>query len=352
MSKTISIITDAVDNIYQGRTYGGVARYSLLLYKFLKNSGYDVIVGGPPSCSITLPSGLTALTPWAKMVSGSVDLVIANSPFGWNVPQDIPVIWVAHGAFAGSARARGATYKQRVWRRMAALIEKLSCKRADYVIAVSGAVSQVLEKFYKRAADRVILNGVDISFWRPKSKPIKNKNSLPVCLFVGSPSKAKGYDLFVQIAKNLEGKAKFIAILGYQPKRKPFHNKTGTVLEISQADEHRVRQLYQEADLLLHPSYWEGCSYVVIEAWACGVVTLLSPVGHISEIVRYCPWLRKFVINTDDPAVWTNCVQEILFQMGTSNMQGIRSKFRSLAEEFHSLERWEEEWLNIMRQFL
>lgn len=345
----IVIITPSPYEVSRGKAYGGVDRYSLLLYKFLQKIGYNTIVVGPTGFTAKLPSGLAALAPWTKMISQPVDLVIANSPFGWDIPRDIPVIWVSHGAFAGSARTSGTTYKQRVWRRIAASIEKLSCKRADYVIAVSEAVNRTLKKFYGRAADKVILNAVDTDFWKA-GEYNRNKEPLPVCLFVGSPTKAKGYDVFTQIAENLKGKVKFIAALGKHTKTKePQFSKT--VLEVFRADEYKVRELYQKADLLLHPSRWEGCSYVVIEAWSCGVVTLLSPVGHVPEIVQRRPWLGRFVINTYDPAAWTDRVQEILFR-GVLNTRRVRSQFRGLAEEFHSLEKWEEEWLNTIQQFL
>jgi|GEM_PF-5830621 len=344
--KKVAIITPSPELVIKEHVVGGVDKHSLLLMRTLQRHGYKVVIGTIPSFWSKLPTPICSIIPWTKMIQESVNLVIAQSPFGLNVPPRIPIVYVAHGSFAASSHAHGTGFKQRMWRSFASLFERWSSKRADYVVAVSEAVSRMLLKYYKRAADEVILNAVDTDFWSYPCKSQHNK-SKPICLFVGLPTKAKGFDVFCQVANSLYKEAEFVAVLGAHAKI-PMHNKIHCIMGV---DEVAMRNLYHNADLILHPSRFEGCSYTLIEAWASSRITLMAPVGHVPEIASRIPWVREFVITSYDFNVWIKAVRNYL-HLSDSAINNIKQKFFYLAKEFHSLPRWEEQWLQILEKFL
>lgn len=344
----ISIITPDPLSVLNGRTRGGVDRFTVLLRQMLERHGHTVSIAGPNGRWRSLPSALAALQPWDNALDENTDLVIANSPFGLQVPEGVRMVFVAHGIFAGSARVKDATPKEKLWRRFAAAIEAASCRRANHVVAVSEFVGEMLTLHYRRNDPTVILNAVDTQFWSPG--PFSESTSdAPCCLFAGPPIRSKGFDLFVSLAERFAGRVRFICALSSPPQR----HISGPLQTHVALNEEELRHLLRCADFLLFPSHFEGCPYVLIESWACGLPTISSPVGHVPELARRHAWLNEFLVPSFDEANWIRRVERILDELALPHVRReIGMQFRTLALQYHSLPAWEAQWSQIIQQSL
>jgi glycosyltransferase involved in cell wall biosynthesis len=68
---------------------------------------------------------------------------------------------------------------------------------------------------------------------------------------------------------------------------------TGQVTALRNVPRETMPLLYQAADAFLMPSYYEGCSYAVIEAMSCECLLVASPVGHATDIMAADPLLAE-----------------------------------------------------------
>lgn len=105
-------------------------------------------------------------------------------------------------------------------------------------------------------------------------------------IFVGRLEKNKGIDLFINAVKKLNTRT---IIVGDGPLRKNIEikaNKLKTNIYFHgwAKDSHEVAELVNKSKVLVMPSYNEGGPRVVLEAMACGVPVLATPVGIVPDL--------------------------------------------------------------------
>lgn len=172
--------------------------------------------------------------------------------------------------------------------------------KSDYVIC-QGFFWEV---FFKEIQVResltnyvVIPNWVDISqytFKDPKTV-YENPSNLPTILFMGWIQEDKGvFDLFQALESEflVERKLK-IVFMGDGPGRNNLFQLTSQLLHRNHQYEYTGWLYGQEktnylnqADVFVLPSYAEGMPNSVMEAMACGIVSIATNVGAVSELIR------------------------------------------------------------------
>lgn len=145
---------------------------------------------------------------------------------------------------------------------------------ARRVIALSPRVLRDLERWHPAAAARtvVIPPGVDLDRFRPAER---ERRGPPLALFLAREPRLKGLaPLLGALARVRRGGVDLrLAAAGFEPGPweraaerlglAPFVHFAGP------AD--RPERLLAAADLLAHPTFYDPCSLVVLEAWACGM---------------------------------------------------------------------------------
>jgi len=114
-------------------------------------------------------------------------------------------------------------------------------------------------------------------------------------IFVGRLAKNKGIDLLLEAA----GKLKFkiinfkLLIVGDGPEKENLKFKIynlklhdNVVLYGWAKDSREVAQLLNQSKILIMPSYNEGGPRVALEAMACGVPVLATPVGIVPDLIK------------------------------------------------------------------
>ena len=77
-------------------------------------------------------------------------------------------------------------------------------------------------------------------------------------------------------------------------------------------DRESLKRLFQEVDLAVMPSRTEGFGLTGLEAMSAGLPVLVSRNSGFGEALRSAAFGSSFVIDSEDPAVWTEAIQNIL----------------------------------------
>lgn len=172
---------------------------------------------------------------------------------------------------------------------------KKSINLYDTVITVSEAT----KKSWQNEKIKVVYNGVDESFY---SKEEKYKSKINTIGFIGKISKRKGFDILSNIyEKNKVIKDKELIIVYSDIEKKQKINldklrKNSNIREFYKVDSNKIKEIYDEIDLLVVPSRQDPLPTVIIEAMARNCIVIGSNVDGIPELLGN----EKLLFNSND----------------------------------------------------
>ncbi len=131
---------------------------------------------------------------------------------------------------------------------------------------------------------------------------LEEKSGRALILGLGSPEERKGFPLFCELAERMwKTSARFVWVGGPRRERRGY-------VEVWPWTSHVGGWLHR-ADMLLVPSLAEGLPLVVLEAMACGVPVIASPVGGIPEAIT--EGFEGLLLPTDDVDRWVGAVASL-----------------------------------------
>jgi len=124
---------------------------------------------------------------------------------------------------------------------------------------------------------------IDLEVFKPINLPKEYD-----LIFVGRLERNKGIELFIDAAKIINAKALIIGSgsLSAEIKYKIQDTKYDIRLHGWAKDSSKIAELINKSKVLVMPSYNEGGPRVVLEAMACGVPVLATPVGIVPDIIK------------------------------------------------------------------
>ena len=76
-------------------------------------------------------------------------------------------------------------------------------------------------------------------------------------------------------------------------------------------DREALKRLFSEVDLVLIPSRTEGFGLIGLEALSAGLPVIVSKNSGFGEALHKVPFGHSFVIDSEDPNVWTGAIKGI-----------------------------------------
>lgn len=352
---------------------GGVERMCVLLARALERDGWRTTIVGPQH-EVTRWQFRLALGPVARSRSAArsaraqdPDLLITNGymgvgydrgagaglPRGARVGQPtgaragqprthagVPRIHVYHGTSVGAVRAVGSSVSRRERVRHLlghAAAEALSARGATAVVCVSDSAAREARRYYRVAEPAVIANGIDTEVFSPRPRAeARERLGLAAdgryALYVGRLDDGKGAPLLQAACERADYE---LMVAGRDTSAEAINLGVLAPAELAVA--------YAAADCVLFPSSYEACSYVVLEALACGVPLIATRVG-------WMPTLLEAV-----PAYEALCVEPVLEQL-VARLRGLdgidteplSAAARAFVLEHNSLDAYAASWRELL----
>lgn len=183
-------------------------------------------------------------------------------------------------------------------RKILILTDKITCMCATNVIPEGEGVKQDLQRCITKKPLKVLgygnVKGVDLEYWKPSGERESQRVGTGVTfVFVGRIVKQKGINELVSAFVRLYGMHPdtcLILVGPYEESLSPVLPETKRMIDECEAieavgNQADVRPFYEQADVLVFPSYREGFPNVVIEAGAMGLPSIVTDINGSREIV-------------------------------------------------------------------
>jgi len=171
------------------------------------------------------------------------------------------------------------------------LMQKIVSKRLDHIITVSEDSKMRIHKSFGVPLERqtVIYNGLDRRIFKPLARVKKIKGKI---IFVGNVEDGKkGFPYLLKAMQWLDNSVHLTIVDGGSPHRRATDRMIRNlglekrVLFTGKVDTAELVKQYNESEIALVPSTYEGFGFPAAEAMACGIPVIASNGGALPEVV-------------------------------------------------------------------
>jgi glycosyltransferase involved in cell wall biosynthesis len=232
-----------------------------------------------------------------ERLAPELDLVHLHTPLVRRPRTMLPVVVTVHSPIRSGVAAMPTHSPLGILARcqlpLSVRLETELLRHAAAVTAVAGRVAADLAPYgVDPGAVRVVGNGVDTTYFRPDGVV----STRPDILTVGRLAPGKGMGDLVECAARVVAdrpEARF-RIAGDGPLARPLRRRVRAlgleehVTLLGHIGERaRLRTLYREAAVCVHPARYEGMPTAVLEAMACGRPVVAAAAGGLIEAVQH-----------------------------------------------------------------
>jgi UDP-glucose:(heptosyl)LPS alpha-1,3-glucosyltransferase len=213
------------------------------------------------------------------------------------------------------------------------------------IVAISEMVKKDIIDYYGIPEEdvEVIYNGVDIEHFHPRNKQyreaVRKRYGLShqdiVLIFVSHNFRLKGLRYLIQalpLIRKKNGKVKLLVvgrdnIRSYRRLAKKMDCEEDVLFV---GGVRNIERYYPSADILVHPTFYDACSLVVLEALASGVPVITTKNNGAGGIIS--DGKEGFVL--DDPREVGTLTEKILYLADPAKLKEVSIAARALAQQF------------------
>jgi len=218
-------------------------------------------------------------------------------------------------------------------------------KGVKRIVAISEMVKRDIVDYYRIPEDRIVViyNGVNIERFHPRNRryrgEIRRRYGLKpddfLLLFVSHNFRLKGLRYLIQALPLVKRKNSNVKLLVVgRDKAGPYRRlakKVGCEAEVIFAGGvNELERYYTSADILVHPTFYDACSLVVLEALASGLPVISTRYNGAGGIIS--EGHEGFVL--DDPRDVKALAEKILQLVDTIRLKEASAAARRLAERY------------------
>jgi glycosyltransferase involved in cell wall biosynthesis len=170
-----------------------------------------------------------------------------------------------------------------IFNRLGHLSGRILARNADVVISVSKYCAQLVKDYYN-VDSKIIYNGIDTQYFRPRT----HHNDRLQILFVGRYRRIKRPWYVIKLAKEFPQCDFFLYGLDYPlgPMLRENSRNLKNVKINSFLPHEKMREIYNNSDIFLDPSVFEGFSLAMLEAAASGLPLVCSNAASFPEFIE------------------------------------------------------------------
>ncbi len=284
------------------KTGSGTDVFTRQLANGLMARGISPTINWFPHILELAPSLLKGVSP-----PQGTDIIHTNSWHGFAFARtDIPMVTTVHHCVHDMGYApyrslmQSIYHKTRIYRH-----ERHSFALSDAVVADSHFTAERVTEAFPGTHPIVIYAGVDHEFFVPDHAPTTKDGPFRL-LYVGNPTRRKGFDLLIPIMERLGKGFKLSITSGLRGGKSP---GAANIESLGRLDDRALLKAYQDCDALLFPSRYEGFGYVVCEAMACGKPVVTSNNSALTEVVN--DGETGFLCPTDDIDAYCQAIRNL-----------------------------------------
>jgi UDP-glucose:(heptosyl)LPS alpha-1,3-glucosyltransferase len=250
-------------------------------------------------------------------------------------------------------------WRERRYREMEELEQRQLSNTSAIIVAVSQMVRRHFEELHgvSRERIRVVYNGVDVARFTPANRALhrdETRSALGVTnevvfLMLAHNLLLKNANAVIRAAARLRGERRPIRVVIAGGKRpEPFLklsrrlNLENVVSFLGPVD---PIPFYAAADVFVHPTWYDPCSLVTLEASACGLPVITTRFNGASELMEEGE--EGFLL--DDPADVAGLAGAMRKTMDATLRERLGEAGRALAER-HTFEQQTNEFIQLYRE--
>lgn len=256
------------------------------------------------------------------------------------VPGHCARVVAFHNFYIDDLHLAQAGLAQRLYYRTVMTPAVLAAVRsADRIVVVSRFLADCVHRLAPSVPVEVIYNGIDVERFVPAAATGRDR-PLRV-LFVGNPTRRKGFHLLSQIVARLPAGIELAYTSGLRDEKTA--SGTEKLIALGHVPYEEMHHLYQQADILFFPTLREGFGLCVAEAMACGLPVVSTRCSAIPELVD--EGKGGFLLPPGDVAGMVSALRQLLENpelrtaMGTHNRERAVRDFdcRRMVSEYDAL---------------
>lgn len=221
------------------------------------------------------------------------------------------------------------------------------------VIAIAEMIREDIVRFYRYPAEKVHLipNSIDRKKFTRENRAYRSEvRSLYgladddfVFLFVTNNLRLKGFDLLVNVCGRLKGKPFKVLVVGDDSgwAKRALRGQGLEDTIVLGGKTAGIEKVYPACDCLVHPTYYDACSRVVLEALASGLFVITTDANGAK---MYVDRDNGLIVPAGDPAALAGAMDGALRAAGAA---APRVLFKDHCETFAELERL---FLEVLRK--